>query len=78
MTGDAWCVCVEGTVYGSLASEFCLGHLGAVGCLDPYVVAGNHVQNEFCQRITCFRQKNIRTKDSLNVQMSVQAGLTYL
>ena len=25
-----------------------------------------------------FRQKNIRTKDSLNVQMSVQAGLTYL
>ena len=25
-----------------------------------------------------YRHKNIRTKDSLNVQMSVQAGLTYL
>ena len=25
-----------------------------------------------------YRQKNIRTKDSLNVQMSVQASLTYL
>ena len=36
------------------------------------------MQNEFCPRITCFRHKNIRTKDSLNVQMSVQAGLTYL
>ena len=36
------------------------------------------MQNEFCQRITCFRQKNRGTKDSLNVQMSVQAGLTYL
>ena len=35
------------------------------------------MQNLFCQRITCFRQKNIRTKDSLNVQMSVQASLTY-
>ena len=65
-------------MYGSLASEFCLGHLGAVGRLDSYVVAGNHAQNEFCQRITCFRQKNIRTKGSLNVQMSVQASLTYL
>ena len=49
MAGDAGCVCVEGTVYGSLASEFCLGHLGAVGRLDSYVVAGNHVQNEFCK-----------------------------
>ena len=35
------------------------------------------MQNLFCQRITSFRQKNIRTKDSLNVQMSVQASLTY-
>ena len=35
---------MEGTVYGSLASEFCLGHLGAVGRLDSYVVAGNHAK----------------------------------
>ena len=69
---------MEGTVYGSLASEFCLWHLGAVGRLDSYVVAGNHVQNEFCQTIIYYRQKSIRTKDSLNVQMSVQASLTYL
>lgn len=78
MTGDAGRVCVEGTVYGTKVSEFCLGHLGAVGRLDSYVVAGNHVQNKFCQTIIYFRQKNIRTKDSLNVQMSVQASLTYL
>ena len=36
------------------------------------------MQNEFCQTIIYFRQKNIRTKDSLNVQMSVQESLTYL
>ena len=35
---------MEGTVYGSLASEFCLGHLGAVGRLDSYVVAGDHAK----------------------------------
>ena len=35
------------------------------------------MQNEFCQTIIYLRQKNIRTKDSLNVQMSVQASLTY-
>ena len=35
---------MEGTVYGPLASEFCLGHLGAVGRLDSYVVAGNHAK----------------------------------
>lgn len=44
MTRDAWCVSVEGTVYGFLASEFCLGHLGAVGRLDSYVVAGDHAK----------------------------------
>ena len=44
MTGDAGCVCVEGTVYGSLASELCLWHLGAVGRLYSYVVAGNHAK----------------------------------
>ena len=31
-------------MYGFLASEFCLGHLGAVGRLDSYVVAGNHAK----------------------------------
>ena len=35
---------MEGTVYGSLASELCLGHLGAVGRLDSYVVAGDHAK----------------------------------
>ena len=69
---------MEGTVHGSLASEFCLGHLGAVGRLDSYVVTGNHVQNKFYQTIIYYRQKNIRTKGTLNVQMSVQASLAYL
>ena len=44
MAGDAGCVSVEGTVYGSLASEFCLWHLGAAWRLDSYVVAGDHAK----------------------------------
>ena len=35
------------------------------------------MQNEFCQTVIYYRQKNRGTKDSLNVQMSVQASLTY-
>ena len=69
MTGDAGCVCVEGTVYGSLASELCLGHLGAVGRLDSYVVAGDHAKLVLsdCYLLQTEEQRNKRFIECSNV-----------
>ena len=49
--------------------------------LDPWSWPGMTVSQAlvvFSGCLLVFRQKNIGTKDSLNVQMSVQASLTYL
>ena len=73
MTGDAGCVCVEGTVYGSLASELCLGHLGAVGRLDSYVVAGDHAKLVLsdCYLLQTEEQRNKRFIECSNVRSNV-------